>query len=699
MPSPPAPRTEASSGRPKWVLPLAVVAALGGGLYFVGQKNSAPDNRPAGPLTLGASKLAYFRSIEALVAGQSFAIPALPAQLEGVPGWPLPEGEGAHVWLADFREAVAETDPKILGLASHWGRLAWDALWLSACLEPVSPGLSANLLRDSRVIFDELVTRGLVPAQMLALFKGARDMIEGRFEEAVPSLAAAGESPLAKALADEAAWFAWVAQDGKGAFRSIVAGSELDSLVLDLGAKARAALSAKPAEVGNWLVQLAYEDPRSLQLWLVSALANVRANRVQNAQRFYLAGLSSLSLYPHSFQTLYWKNYESFLNNFARQETASRARDNRRMLEEKSIDPKAWWDFEAEGLSTSSILQEILARSEKGVLNASDLAVLEVLGQVVPNGATALLTTAEHWALDGNFTKAREVFGSVAKLEPANVRAQGGLVWANAKLYRFDEALDALDRVVQARASVPEDLKFSGVLHSIARDPDKATQDFQAYLKQAPQDAWGHFFLARHWLEQGKNVDCLRSATLAFNHGAGELKQRAQLLLFHCSILAGIDAKKSIGDLKALTDADPAAIHLRLAYADALVAMDLLTDAVSYVRDSIAVFPKSYELRLKLGDLYAKQGNYDSAVAFYSRAGRDRPRAAEGRVKIAKIFEEQAGGPRLRQGGPGAGSRRDVSARDRSPPGRHRFLHRSFRIFAEDQRASGSSQTLPELFE
>ncbi len=68
---------------------------------------------------------------------------------------------------------------------------------------------------------------------------------------------------------------------------------------------------------------------------------------------------------------------------------------------------------------------------------------------------------------------------------------------------------------------------------------------------------------------------------------------------------------------------------------------DGMAEATQVARDSLEKFPRSFDLRMKLGELYQKRRDYDRAVAFYQRAKRDRPDSAEPSIRIGQVFDGQ----------------------------------------------------------
>jgi tetratricopeptide (TPR) repeat protein len=502
-----------------------------------------------------------------------------------------------------------------------------------------------GLLSAGEAFYRELDRRQLLNAPSKALFEGALAFSQARWSDAQASFAKASNGDMGRWLSEEAAWMGFWAAGARGGIPA--SGQEYESSWLEITSRLRSALVSRDAKLMQLLPQIAVEDPLAYHLWFVSAQANwrVATDKVQLAQQFFVAGLATLSLYPVSVQAVYWEQFAEFLSGFGRQSTTERALHNRDAIRAGDVESPgkrgAWWDLGQEGLDMQVLAQDVLSRLASGVVKPSDLALLQVLGFVLPAGSGALTSAGYHWAFEDNWPRAEELFERALKVDAKNTLALGGLIWAHASRYEFDEALHYHDLLKSLPSETPEAEKFMSLIQMIAREPDNARNGFQAYLKTVPNDAWGHYFFALFHYGQQKNVDCLRSATLARQHAEGELKFRANLLFYRCRVLSGVDLSGALADLRKMAERESENIAVQIELVTALDNAGLRNDAILAARDVLGRFPRSYEMRVKLGELYEKNRNEDLAVGFYRKASVDRPGSAEGWVRIARIFENQ----------------------------------------------------------
>jgi len=625
---------------------LAVITALLillVAIYLQDQRTSDPESRVVGMRLSGG--LLYGKPLALLMDGVEVTVPALPSSLEPANDWKFPNRFGALTWGQDLKDLMKVDSAQVKATTAHWARWAWSLLWMGSTLQGLRSEEGQSLFRSGEAIYRDLAERKLLSGEVTALFEGTIAFTKGEWSIAQTQFQKAPSFEIGRWLAEESSWMSFWAAGGRGQMLS--PGGEYQTSWLELTSKLRSSFVDRDSRVATLLPQIASEDPFNYHLWFVSAQANWRlaSDRVQVAQKFFVTGLATLSLYPVSVQAVYWEQFAEFLSAFGRQATTERALGNRNLIRRGDVDSPQlrgeWWDFGQEGLDLNVLAQDVLTRLAAGVVIPSDLAQLQVLGFVLPAGSVALTSAAYHWAFEGNWSRAVNLFERALKVDSKNSLALGGLVWSYASQYRFDEALHAYDQLKALALETPEADKFMSLVQMIARESDNARNGFQGYLKTVPNDGWGHYFFALYHLEQGKNVECLRSSAFAKNHAEGELRFRADLLFYRCRVLAGVDVSGALADLKKMTDRDPDSIPLQIELITAQDNAGLRSDAIQTAREVLGRFPRSYELRVKLGELYQKNRNEDLAVAFFQSASRDRPDSAEGWVRIARIFETQ----------------------------------------------------------
>ena len=638
---------------PRKANPLLWVAgaAIAGGVVLTQLKPHASVelNKPRN-FGVFNSTLWYAKPLSIALKGLNLQSPPFPVQISASAQIALPEAFGARAWIDDIKRLVDERDPRARVTADYWARWAWDSMWLGATIDVIDSAVGGSMYRDGLAIADELEHRKLIGPEHIALFKAVPFVVTGKWTEALAVLQPLKELEIANWLSEECLWQKFWADGGKGvSYRSYR--EEYSSNALDLSSKLRQAFIAKDnKKFSEDVTQIASEDPASNVLWLATAEVNWRFNKdgVQSANRLFQTGLATLSLVPGSLQQVYWQQYAEFLGTFGRQSTAAKALSNYEALKGANLEPRAkaaknlWWDLNATELDINVVAKEVMDRSGSGMINARDLATLYVLGFAMPNGGKYLSAAAYHWAFEKQWTRAVELFSMVVQIDPQDPLGLGGLVWSYASLYQFDLAFKAHDKFGAITTPTPEAAKFMAVIQLLGREYDQAVDGLVVATKAAPNDAWAHYFLALSFLAQEKNVDCARSSNLASVHATGELQFRSRLLNLKCRVLARIGTTDAIGELKKIIARDSENIPAILTLIDAQAVVDEgEAEAIQMGREALERFPRSFDLRMKLGDLYQKRRDYDRAVAFYKRAKRDRPDSAEPSVRIGQVFDSQ----------------------------------------------------------
>jgi len=590
----------------------------------------------------------YARPLAVAMDTLSLTVGALPSKLESSAQLSFPDGFNASVWIEDLKDLETQ-DPKLKLSTQWWLRWSWSAYWLGMTVWTFDKSMGEQLMDHATSIVENIEAQGLLKEPAESMFKGAREFRNLQWEDASKTFdLVSAQSHMAAWLSEESKWLAFWGNGGKGDMpkRAI---PEYDSGPLETSSQVRSAFAERDNEkYVDWIEQLAAQDPISSTLWFTTAQVNWRFNKegTQTANKLFTIGLGALSLQPQPTQLVYWTQFSEFLGFFGRQATTSKAQSNRDAIFNGNLerDAKAlgkWWDLNQSEFDMNALAFEIYKRSEKGVVSHRDLATLYVLGYVIPGGAKYLAVAGNHFALEKNWGKASQIFKQISKIDRNAPEGWGGLVWVNASLFRFDDAFNALDELNKLSLVRPENLKYEGILYSLGREYQKANEFFDQYIRKAPNDPWAHYFQALNYVSQEMNVPCVASSNLALAHAQGELQQKAKLLLYRCRVLAKIQVKEAIGDLEKMAKDEPNNPAIASELIDAQLVTDLVTEAAQFTENSIRRFPRSYDLRIKRGDIYRKTGDFDRAVAFYQRAMKDRPESVEPMIKIAEVYESQ----------------------------------------------------------
>ncbi len=643
---------QASSKAKKASRPLLLVV-LAISLIVIGIVSMVPNKKKETLRTFSgkgqvSSPLKYAGALNAALLNFQLGPEAMPESIVAADQWSLPRGIHARAWIQDLNDLKNEGSNQ-RGSASYWGRRSWNLIWLGSVLRVIDPPLGQNLVNEGLDIFEALKRKKLVPSNYLHLFEAIEPYQLGNWDKVVSLLQQVNEGLLSQSILDDAHWYRYWQTGAKDetSVPSLISSEEEDTAIV-AASQLRKAFLQKSSGLFRMIEAQSEDLHFSVDLWFVLAESQWRYGDGQNPQLPYagfMAATAVLSLYPESVQKIIWAEFSAFLARFGRQSTSAKAADNVQWLlgNYDRLKPdriNKWWDFGQEGLQASLISDEILKRANKRSLSSLDISLLMVMADVTVAAVETYQLIGENFGLVQDWKKALQFFDQCVKMEPRRIGCLGGQVWANANMYRMEAAFSAYDKIVAIPQELPEAQKYLGVIYHLGREPENAIDELSKYTKAVPQDGWGHYFLAKTLESQEKNVDCLKSASLAVLNGKGQLVLRSKLLQLRCRIMANLGIKQALEELRQMVDQDPDNTAVVLEYVDAQRQAGLLESAIETAKQLFERKPSSFDVRVKLADLYVLKQDQDRALAFYHRALKDRPASAAVYMKVAKVLED-----------------------------------------------------------
>ncbi len=640
-------------------LPLVLVLAAIAGVYFLQNKKTEVP-LPRGELSAQAlaAAPAYFRPLLLRFSSISpLNIPAMPSTLNTSIDYNLPQGFGAQTFTEEVRRFVALTPDQRLDSAA-WIRLVWSLKWLSEIMSTYSEALASEIGAQADRVYKELTEKTKIPPDFERLYSQIKNISTGKLAEAQKELAT-GTDEHSRWMKSEIAWLRyWQGEVTAESWLADYKDEKFTATTLESTHQVKKLFLEKSTDTVFWLDQLAVEDPESFSLWFVSAeyFWRIQSAYLQKSYLFWVSGLGAVSLYPRSYQAVYLEQMATLIKLFGRQDPARQISENAKLIPQGNIvsNLKKWNPIFGTSIDTDQLTDEILDSGASQRLAPIRLASLQNLAFTVSRrGGRKLLQVGYYWMFEKNYKRALETFESATSFEDAKVEAWGSKVWLYSERFQFDKALDALGKVNGFSQGTNQNDLYDAILHYFARDYDYARTKMEQFLKVSPGSGLGHYFYARILETQGKNVDCAKAAFLGGSNGVGEIGFRSRLLFYRCRVLAGLQVSTALADLEKMYQADPSNTAAVIEYIRSLSAAQLTDRAVQVGRDAVEKFPRSYELRLALGDAYLKARQYDKALAFYNNARRFRPEAAEAFIKIADLlfaqerFEEAAANYRV----------------------------------------------------
>lgn len=631
----------------KMTLPLILVLVLLAAILVAQkQKNESTSLAPLdSKQTLDATP-AYFRPLMLrFLALSPIEVPSVPDNLQPVQEYSLPQGFGAHVFTDEIKHFFS-VPPTQRTSAEGWMRFVWSLKWLGEIMSTYSAPIGQDLLKKASTTYESLSKKTKLPPEFDALYGQIENIADGNFVEVQKNLAN-NTDELSRWILSEVAWLRYWKGDFSGEeWLKQFSDEKFSSTNLEAAHQVKKLFLQKSPDTVFWLDQLAVEDPESYSLWFVSAeyFWRVQSAFLQKSYLFWVSGLGAISLYPKSYQTVYLSQMSTLIKLFGRQDPAAQIASNIDVVEKGDVATKLdrWNPIFGPSIDVDQLTDEILDSGSSQRLAPIRLASLQNLSFTVSRrGGRKLLQVGYYWIFEKNYQRALETFDSATNFEDAKPEAWGSKVWLYSERFQFDKALDALAHINSLPQKGNLNDLYEAILHYFARDYDFAKPKFEQFLKASPGSGLGHYFYARLLETMGKNVDCAQAAFLGGSNGVGEIGFRSRLLFYRCRILAGLQVSAALADLEKMYQADPGNTAAVVEYIQGLSNAQLTDRAILTGREAVEKFPRSYELRLALGDAYLKNREYDKALAFYNNARRFRPESPEAFLKIGDLLQSQ----------------------------------------------------------
>lgn len=598
-------------------------------------------------------KSAYFKPISILTKKALIRPPTPPINKKLSAGIRFAEnrGFGAEHWfgrLEDLQQNIS--NPEKANRLDFWYSWAWNLLWAASTLESSNKHQAEVFYKGSEKIYSSIQEN--LSDEWKTMYLSAQNILLGNWALAYNDLAVVTEEQ-GQWLRQLCFWMDFW-QNGAKSQLSPLDRKNYRNSYLFASTSIMHAFLQKDSQFVNGLIQLVEIQARSPLLWWMAAewQWRVAGANVQLSNKFFVVGLATLSLWPRVMQSVMWGEYTRFLSTYGRQQTSEQSMQNTKLLNDNdstSAFKDRWWDLDDKSFNLSLIAEDSFKKIEQqgvlseelNVIKPRDIAILQVLGYVLDGKERYLNEVGYHFAFLQDWDKARELFQEAHILNENNLDAVGGILWTYARQFQFDNAFNVLDEIERNRSWARQAQKYRAVIFANGRDYKSAMTSFNEYIRSDPLDGWGHYYKAIMLFETEDYMNCIKSANIAMLNASGQLKLRSKLLLLRARVKSGYQKRTALKELKSLAQTYPQNIAITENYVRALADANRLRDAIIHAAKVKEQFPRSYEVRILLGDLFSQKKEFDKAILLYQRAGKERPNNAISYIKIARIFEEQ----------------------------------------------------------
>ncbi len=624
--------------------PLLLVIAIGvGAALFLNKEKNQIANFDVSQISYSFDlKKAYFRP---LVLRLRLLTPVT-----------LPEAELVNdldqiKYLAiDFHSLILNWDEKQkdfekhLSKASFWFERAWTLRILSDIIAVSDLEKSKQFLFGSQLILKELDKKGAYPEAYKKLFSALEFMIEGKLQEALTK-AKESETTPGKYFSREVSYWASFDPSIKIETAILEDGLSIDAPLrfqLEENLRKVASATSYDPDFMKSLEALLIGDSHSLLAWFLLAryYSPGFKSSPQVANRYYVTGISQLSLFPRILQGLFWRGY----GNFVSQVTPG---EEKKYFKTADLIDSGLYESSNEGVDLSdpslrfkALLETYRVAFEKNEMNPIEFASFEVLSESSSNPKEALILVMISPLLEKNWTLAEGRLRLLEKTFPFESEVKVLRVWYEAERFRFEKAQEVLENDFQnlSGASGQELLKAEGIFLILGRDYDVGIEKLKNYVSTNGQDALAYYFLARATKENESYTDCVRFSNFAQLNSAGPLKFRSLIMNYQCRVRASLGVDQAIKDFEELVERFPETASTREEYIRTLLDADRSQDAMKIAEKQVIERPNNIAFKILLGEVFEKRGQNNEALVMYNEARKIDSASAKAAVHIGDLF-------------------------------------------------------------
>jgi tetratricopeptide (TPR) repeat protein len=263
---------------------------------------------------------------------------------------------------------------------------------------------------------------------------------------------------------------------------------------------------------------------------------------------------------------------------------------------------------------------------------------LEKLAKLMPTNPEVHANLGLAYYFEGRTSQALAAFTRALALRPQMPRARAMTGICQAELGRDAEAIAILAPAFH-KTSDPEIGRLIGLhlqrSYTELKQFDKAITTGEELLKRYPHDPEILFQVSRNYGDRSYELmtDLMRSApdSVWMHYANGQVEES----------LARYDVAKAEYEQVLKQEANLPGVHYRLGRVILLSGPrtpESLAEATRAFEEELAIGPRNPAAEYELGEINREQGNYESAIAHFSRAVSQQPNFVEARIGLGRTF-------------------------------------------------------------
>ena len=234
-----------------------------------------------------------------------------------------------------------------------------------------------------------------------------------------------------------------------------------------------------------------------------------------------------------------------------------------------------------------------------------------------PNDVSLLTQVGNMYVKSGNDDKALPVFKQVLELDSENLGAMNNLGAIYRRRKEYKESEEILLKACKLKGGNTQAEYNLGFTYKIMGEYDKAIDCFEDVIAANPSDVLAYNHIGAIYAERGEHENAVQSYLRA-------LKIDPNHPVLHLNIAKSYEklqkTNEALLEYENALRTKPGWLEAIDGYADLLMANRRTKDASAIVMQAIRIAPENEKMHTKLGNVFERQGDANSAVDEYSQA-------------------------------------------------------------------------------
>ncbi|WP_407398713.1 tetratricopeptide repeat protein [Treponema sp.] len=272
-------------------------------------------------------------------------------------------------------------------------------------------------------------------------------------------------------------------------------------------------------------------------------------------------------------------------------------------------------------MSTKEEQNSVIIERAKAAILARDYdqaaRIYKGLLKTEPENLTYLIALGDLYVKNGEDKIALDYYKEIVRIQPQNLDALNSLGAIYRRLKLYDESISVLERAVMIDGANVQVFYNLGFTYKLMGNYDDAIQCFNTVVEENPRDVLAFNHIGTIYAAQKRHAEAVASYLKG-------LKVDPNHPILHLNIAKSYDKLgeflKAQAEYEAALKSKPGWVEAIESYSDLLLRKNKTKTACEIVKKALYLNPKDAAMHTKLGDVYSRQDNFDSAEDEYNAA-------------------------------------------------------------------------------